>query len=359
MLALYSFPIILICLYWVFYLWISKNDSEELKALKGGENIPLDDITLIIPFRNEANAIKGIIESIHDQEHYPFAVIFIDDHSSDGSVQMLKNELNDLAINCSLLHLTDDFGKKAAIDLGVRHADTNYILQLDADVLMKPNYFQELQQLKVKDLWVLPVLLTGAKGLMKVFEWDYLFINAFSYRLRYRKVLTASGANLLFKKKSYLQLIKNTKGKNYLSGDDYFLLKEMQKAKMDIGVSGSPDLIVTTELPPTLSSTLQQRLRWLGKISILEFLALLLFSIAQLVMCLLLFTTSFYGLILFMFKTWIDILLVKEYVHSLKLKNREYEIIPFFLCFPFYMIGLFLTNLFVKKEWKGRALKKK
>jgi len=151
----------------------------------------------------------------------------------------------------------------------------------------------------------------------------------------------------------------NAKGKNFLSGDDYFLLKEMQKAKQNVGVSANPGLAVTTELPNSMLSTLQQRLRWLCKSSKIELLALLLFSAVQLLMCVLLFTTSYYGLVLFLFKTWIDVLLVKEYVQALQLKDKEYGVVPFFLCFPFYMILLVLANLFVKKEWKGRALKKK
>lgn len=355
MLIYYSVPVLLLCSYWLFYLWVSKSETTELEESK---SISLDDITLIVPFRNEGSLLKRIIESIHEQDCYPFAVIFVDDHSTDNSVEILKNELNDLAINCTLFHLTDDYGKKAAIDFGIHHTETNYILQLDADVLMKPNYFRELGQLKVKDLWVLPVVLTGAKGVMRIFEWDYLFMNAFSYKMRNKKVLSASGANLLFNKKKYLEQIGKSKGKNFLSGDDYFLLKAMQSAQLNIGVSANPNLMVTTELPSSLVSVLKQRLRWLLKSTKIELVALLLFSAVQFLMIVLLCTTSFFGLILFLFKTCIDILLVKEYVHSLQLKNREYWVVPFFLCFPFYMIGLVLAHLFVKKEWKGRPLKK-
>ncbi|MDX1446564.1 glycosyltransferase [Lishizhenia sp.] len=353
-LPLLSVSLLIIFFYAAFYLVvISRRDLDK----ETGKHLDLQDITLIIPFRNEAHCIDRIIHALHEQSAHPFEIIFIDDHSTDKSVQVLKDELIDSPLNFRLYHLTDSYGKKAAIHLGVDHAETNFILQWDADIIPHKNYFENLSQLEIQDMWVLPVALRSNVSGLKFFEWDYLFFHALSYKVRNWRVLTASGANLLYKKSGYLEVIEETKGKEYLSGDDYFLLNGFESKKKTIGVSASETVSVQTYLPGTIKGCLQQRLRWLSKSNWLEYGAILFLTLVNLHFLLLLFPFSVTGLIIIGLKTMIDIALVREYLKGMK-KKEIYAVPIFFLGLPFYVLLLFLASIILKKEWKGRALKK-
>ena len=50
-------------------------------------------ISIIIPCFNEVNTIEKIINRIIDQVSYEYEIIVIDDHSTDGSRNLLENQL--------------------------------------------------------------------------------------------------------------------------------------------------------------------------------------------------------------------------------------------------------------------------
>ncbi|SFT69406.1 Glycosyltransferase, catalytic subunit of cellulose synthase and poly-beta-1,6-N-acetylglucosamine synthase [Lishizhenia tianjinensis] len=354
-LLFYSIPLLFLLLYLGLYVFVI---SKREKVIENGKRIDLKDLTLIVPFRNEASNIDRIIHALHTQEKQPYEIIFVDDHSTDNTLSVLKNELIDSPLNVKLLHLEKDYGKKAAIRLALDHTETNYVLQWDADVVPGQNYFNNIQELFVRDMWVLPVVLRTTKGLLKYFQWDYLFIHALSYRMRKLKVLTASGANLLYNRKTYLNLLSKASGEEYLSGDDYFMLAVFQEHNKMIGVSAASSLAVETTLPTSLKLCLQQRLRWLSKSSWYELVGILLLAAINLYFLILILSFTTYGLGLFLLKTLIDIAYLREYTKAIS-KKDIYAVPLFFLILPFYFFVLFLASFILKKEWKGRELKKK
>lgn len=353
-LALISLPFFILFVYFAIYLVvISRQEKIEISTKK----IDVKDVTLVIPYRNEEGQIPSLIESLHDQAVYPYAVIFVDDHSTDKSTEILKRELKDTHLNCELYHLTDDYGKKAALDLAIRHAETDFILQWDADVQAAPTYFEELSNLAQKDLWVLPVSLYATKLKLLFFEWDYTFFHALSYKLKNWKVLTASGANLLFRKRVYKELSDSIKGREHLSGDDYFLLDEMQKFKKDVGVSASKSISISTALPNTFYACMQQRLRWLSKTKPSEKIGLFCFFLFQLYFLMIFFPLGVFAFIPLLLKTSIDVAFVKAYLQKME-RDDLYAVPLFFLGSPIYLLLIFFSSFFLPKEWKGRALKK-
>ena len=91
--------------------------------------LSLENLTVIVPFRNEAKRILGLLNSLDVNEKIP-RLLFIDDHSDDGTDSIIRNAgLN----NTEVLKLTNTSGKKSAIQLGVQTAESDYILTLDAE----------------------------------------------------------------------------------------------------------------------------------------------------------------------------------------------------------------------------------
>ena len=110
--------------------WL-RQQRKERNGMNG--NISLDNITVIIPFRNEAERLAGLINSILSSSQYVKQFIFINDHSSDNSSEIIQASLGGLPylIVDLPVHLA---GKKQAIKFGINQATTSFILTLDADV---------------------------------------------------------------------------------------------------------------------------------------------------------------------------------------------------------------------------------
>ncbi len=85
------------------------------------------------------------------------------------------------------------------------------------------------------------------------FEVDVIlanYINHSSYGVN--RPVICSGANLLFKKTSYLEVIALESHKHIASGDDAFLLRNMQQANKSIELGALNHCQVTTPNPNSI-----------------------------------------------------------------------------------------------------------
>src|ERR1700744_5609513 len=99
--------------------------------------IPTEKVSIVIPFRNEAENIIACLEGLVAQD-YPAAlmeIILADDHSEDNSQQLATNFLRDKGIAFKLIDLKeyDLSGKKSAIEYAVSQASGSIIITRDAD----------------------------------------------------------------------------------------------------------------------------------------------------------------------------------------------------------------------------------
>ena len=79
------------CLVWVYLLaarggfWRAAQ-RDDARPTTGAENVPLPSVVAVIPARNEAAIIGGSIGSLLRQNYRgSFAIIVVDDHSTDGT----------------------------------------------------------------------------------------------------------------------------------------------------------------------------------------------------------------------------------------------------------------------------------
>jgi glycosyltransferase involved in cell wall biosynthesis len=130
--------------------------------------IPADSITVIIPFRNEAHNLNQLLTCIEQQTVQPHAWIFVNDHSTDQSSELIS--FSDPTIRYQVMQLSSpEFGKKRAIRKAINNSSTEYCLTLDADVTFHPDYIQQLSALPANDMIVLPVIMRAN------FFWQMLF----------------------------------------------------------------------------------------------------------------------------------------------------------------------------------------
>jgi len=102
--------------------------------------MPLENskvLSIVIPVFNEINFLHKLFDQIKLYFNKTnIELIFIDDGSTDGSSEVLKEfkEKNDYKFSFKLIKLDINAGKGKAIQTGIKHAGGEYILLQDADL---------------------------------------------------------------------------------------------------------------------------------------------------------------------------------------------------------------------------------
>jgi polyisoprenyl-phosphate glycosyltransferase len=91
-------------------------------------------VSVVIPARNEAECIATTVDGVADALatlNLEWEVIVVDDGSTDGTGEAVATL--DPACHASVLRLSRNFGKEAALTAGLDHADGDVVLCMDAD----------------------------------------------------------------------------------------------------------------------------------------------------------------------------------------------------------------------------------
>ncbi len=97
--------------------------------------------SLLVPCRNEAENATELVTSLRALDHPNFEVIFIDDNSTDGTGDLLRQAIasHPSMKVISAAQLPDGWmGKPWALSQGLTHATRDYIVTIDADVRLEP-----------------------------------------------------------------------------------------------------------------------------------------------------------------------------------------------------------------------------
>jgi glycosyltransferase involved in cell wall biosynthesis len=105
--------------------------------------------SIIIPFLNTdfkilSRAIDSIVNSSRINKNIDYEIVLID----DGSELNYKNNIDSYYsdIHIKYLRIPINRGRSFARNLGIKNSKFNYILFLDSDDIVLPNYFYELQK---------------------------------------------------------------------------------------------------------------------------------------------------------------------------------------------------------------------
>ncbi len=316
-------------------------------------------ISVLVPFRNEENNLLSLIESIQKLTSLPDEIIFINDHSTDQSKEVLRN----LTVPYSLIELRETEGKKSAIAKGVEAAQHEFILTWDADVRVPSDYFERLRQYEWSDLVILPVKMLGPTFVSGFFAMDYQLQTQANVSLSglYRPI-SASGANLLFKREVFVEMAKRRKDMTVASGDDQFFLAACRKANKQISVISDRQLLVETTAPNSLVSGMSQRWRWLNKTSKVKDSFATLFGLFALLIQLSYFAFAFYQVALGDWGATIVLILIKGELdaflatYAFQEQFNTLQVFLYQLFYPVYILALVFGFFLAKPSWKGRVV---
>lgn len=325
----------------------------------------LENLIVVIPFRNEAKHLPILVNALNQQRKLPKKIIFVNDHSEDEGVSIIEDYLDIEAYE--ILHLEDGlFGKKKALRKGIYSMKAEFYLTMDADVYFAEDYFENLEEIPSADMVVLPVLMKGRNFIGTLYSLDQLFINAISYSFSFRSPITASGANLMFRREAFVLHDLPEMHYHVASGDDQFLLRDFKLADKEILQIADKKFRVCTYSPRTFKKFIDQRLRWAGKNSEVASLAdnfvgfiAILHSVSFYILCIaeLLIGNYEWALYVFGTKVILDLVYYSLYFSKIGTSFLTYLgiVIVQFLYTP-YAIALILLVPFYKPKWKGREI---
>ena len=105
-------------------------------------------LSAVIPFLNEEECIPALIAELDQslsQLGIPFELVLVDDGSRDRSVAVAKAEVNKRPqINATVISLSRNFGKEAALTAGLEASTGDVVVPLDADLQDPPGIIKEM-----------------------------------------------------------------------------------------------------------------------------------------------------------------------------------------------------------------------
>lgn len=99
--------------------------------------------TVIIPNYNGLIYIKNCLDSLlSDRREKPFEIIVVDNHSTDGSKELVEKEYPDV----KLIKFSENTGFCKAVNAGIQAADTEYVILLNNDTTVEKGFVSALEE---------------------------------------------------------------------------------------------------------------------------------------------------------------------------------------------------------------------
>ena len=334
-------------------------------------------LSIVIPFRNEEENILNVLKSIEAQ-NYPedlYEVIFVNDHSEDKSVEILKSFIT--KHNIKIISATETGNKRAfkkkAILQGIELASGELIVLTDADCLHSPEWLNSLVNHFDKDTAFVsgPVeFISDGSFFSELQQLEfYGLIIVGAGLIGVNKPVICNSANLAFRKNVFFEVGGYNDQFHLSSGDDELLMQKIHRqTKYKIKFAPEINAIVKTKPNKTLKEFFNQRKRWASKSLFyknaalkIKLMFLVLFYIALPLQLFLGIYLSPYFLISFLVSLTVKFLfeyftlnIGKKIFASLKFK---YFLLAELFHLPYIIISS-LSGLIGNFEWKGRELKR-
>lgn len=329
-------------------------------------------ISVIIPVRNEAPNIPGLIKALKLQD-YPrvlYEVIFIDDHSTDTTEEIIRLCIKDRP-EFSLRQNPGE-GKKDALNEGIRHSKGEMIITTDADCQSGQKWISSLASFYEQenaDMIIGPVVLNDGPGIFQDLQaLEFLSLTGSAGgSTGIKKPILCNGANLAIKKSSIHQSGNHLK-KEYASGDDMFMLHYLKKKSgMKISFIKSEHAIVSSGTQPDLRSLWNQRKRWTSKsrgyrdsdtviTSVIVFVTNLSLLVT-LILAIMMPELVLVFLVLFCIKVIPDFLFLRKISCFFKKRHLLRLLLPMQILYFLYVSVIGIAGNIGKFRWKDRILR--
>lgn len=336
-----------------------------------------EKLSVLIPLRNESRNVEELCNSLKSQtlEIEKYEVLFIDDSSTDNTIDILKNNM---PANSRIIYVSNSISEKArkkkALIEGIKQAANPIIVVTDADCTQGSDWLKAISKYFDEDTGIVagPVdNLPGGNFLSKFQRLEFAgLILTGAGLISAGSPAICSAANLAYRKKAFEEVGGFESQLDFTSGDDDLFLQQVAvKTNYKIKFAYTKEAMVKTKPKKSVSDFLMQRKRWASKflfysnkLLVLKIILLALFYIALPIQFLggfiwepALFVTFFLSLI---FKMIVEYLVLNFGARSL----YDKEMLSVFLAaeliqIPYIIISA-IGGMFGNFHWKGTRVKR-
>ena len=250
-------------IYYLFYsTFIFHSDNKENKSL----SIP---ISVIICAKNEAENLHKFLPSVINQKYTNFEIILINDASSDNTLDVMKHfkQENNIIKIVDVKNIEAFWGnKKYALTLGIKAANNEHLLFIDADCKPISDYW--IQKMSNQFSKQRSIILGYGKyqskkhSLVNVlvrFETLLTAIQYFSYA-KLNSPYMGVGRNLAYKKSEFFNVKGFINHMNIRSGDDDLFIQDAAN-NLNTTICTSLESFTISQAPKTLNEWFRQKRR--------------------------------------------------------------------------------------------------
>ena len=367
---IYSIVLFFIIIVYSFFILLLAKGIKKVPYFTTEYKSPTTTFSIIIPFRNEAQLLPNLLQSISEL-NYPtdlFQVILVDDDSEDGFEIAHYNF--DFKVLSNLRKSNSP--KKDAIETAFLQAKNTWIVTTDADCLVPENWLKTLDAFIREnnvEMVIGPVSYQTNDDFLHHFQLLELIslqgatIGSFGIN----KPFMCNGANFAYSKNVFQSLNGFQDSNHIASGDDVFLLqKAIQSTEFGVSKIGylkSHDFLVLTYPCFAFKELMHQRIRWASKTTayksvFAKTLALSVFLgnlaiVVGLLFCLFGGIPFWDWYLLFGIKISVDFFLQYQTGKFIQPRQIRYYLLSTLL-YPFFSVWVALRSFGGKYEWKDR-----
>lgn len=350
-------------------LWLIYGFAK-VKVFSPKEYSPTTRFTIIVPFRNEAQNLPNLLDSI-EKLNYPndlFSVILVDDESTDAF------EIPDTKFHITLLEnqRRTNSPKKDAINTAIKKVVTEWIVTTDADCIIPENWLKTfdafIKQHNPKMMASGVYFQNGNSVLDGFQQLDLMSLQGTTLgSFGNNQAFMCNGANFAYQK-NFFEELKGFKGNEAIaSGDDVFLLqKAIKHNRKKVHFVKSNQTLVLTQTEKSWLALFYQRVRWASKtgnysgfyskqLGLSVFLMNLTWIITLLFWPFNLLTTELFISVLGLKFLSDNILIWKT---TCFFKTNSKHLLASNLIYPFFSTAVVIFTFFGSYKWKDRTFEK-
>ncbi len=347
-------------------------------------------VSIVVVCRNEAHQLPALIDALKAQTFAAFELIWVDDHSTDATKQLMQSTISEM-VDVKVLESQGN-GKKQGLLTGVLVAGGEMILVTDADCQPSPAWVETMYEAYCRssaDVLIGPVRIDSqtqtsvshligsvridSKTQMSVFQkhannW-FVELQQLEFATlvasgmagaALERAFMANGANMAFKKSVWLQLYTQLQLQQ-MSGDDVFLIHAVKQQQGLIRAVFDRDAMVTTQAAATVVAFFRQRRRWMSKAPAYRDKDILFtqwvvagINLWMLILAVALpFNSVLIGFLLPLgfAKFVLDMVFIRRFSAFFGLKPGAFTVVLLFIAYPFYVLFTALTLVKSPKYW--------
>lgn len=123
-------------------------------------------VTIVIPNYNGCHFLQPCLDALRAQTCQDFEVLLVDNASSDGSVEFLQEHYPEVRVDV----MQENLGFSGGVNYGIMHSETPYVILLNNDTEVHPDYVKEM----IRGIEKSPKIFSVSSRMIQYYNREYM-----------------------------------------------------------------------------------------------------------------------------------------------------------------------------------------